>query len=288
MSRKDCRAEWVERVRPDLEQETTVPDGHPHLRWRDWILDRAEPIAGSTLLDVGCGEGLIAFGALERDAATVIFSDVSKDLLDFCKDVAAERGQLDRCRFVQAHADDLSAIDDDSVDVVTTRSVLIYVADKRSAFREFARVLGPGGRIALVEPINRFARREGHSWAGFDLSSIPEIAAKIRGVYDAIQPPDTDPMLDFDERDLMAFAEEAGFDPIKLVLEAEIRPSPPAEWETFIDQRGNPRIPSIRDAMEQALTADERALLEAHLRPLVEEGGSTWRMAMAFLHAVKP
>jgi hypothetical protein len=40
--------------------------------------------------------------------------------------------------------------------------------------------------------------------------------------------------------------------------------------------------------MEDALTSDERARLIAHLRPLVEEGRGTWRMATAFLHAVKP
>jgi len=34
-------------------------------------------------------------------------------------------------------------------------------------------------------------------------------------------------MLDFDERDLIAFAEQIGFHPIRLDLEAEIRPSDP-------------------------------------------------------------
>jgi ubiquinone/menaquinone biosynthesis C-methylase UbiE len=36
---------------------------------------------------------------------------------------------------------------DGSVDVVTTRSVLIYVAEKAQAFAAFARVLRPQGRI---------------------------------------------------------------------------------------------------------------------------------------------
>src|SRR5437667_7168598 len=95
---------------------------------RDRVLDSARLAEGETLLDVGCGEGLIAFGALERGAGEVIFSDVSTDLLDFCREAADQFGVLDRCRFVQAPADDLHAIDDRSVDVVTTRSVLIYVS----------------------------------------------------------------------------------------------------------------------------------------------------------------
>src|SRR6266571_1924696 len=108
-------------------------------RVRDDVLDRAGLREGGTLLDVGCGEGLIGFGALERGADTVVFSDVSADLLAFCRDAAADLGVLDRCRFVEAGAEDLAAIDDDSVDVVTTRSVLIYVQDKAAALREFAR-----------------------------------------------------------------------------------------------------------------------------------------------------
>jgi SAM-dependent methyltransferase len=39
---------------------------------------------------------------------------------------------------------------------VTTRSVLIYVQHKDAAFREFHRVLRPGGRVSIFEPINNY------------------------------------------------------------------------------------------------------------------------------------
>jgi ubiquinone/menaquinone biosynthesis C-methylase UbiE len=259
-----------------------------HAVWRERILDNARLEAGETLLDIGCGEGLVAFGGLERGAGHVLFSDISQDLLNFCREAATTAGVVRRCRFVKASADQLSGIENESIDAVTTRSVLIYVAHKQAAFHEFARVLRSGGRVSLLEPINRFAQTTGNSWIGFDFSPIPEIVAKLRAVYDAIQPPHSDPMVDFDERDLIVFAEEAGFRPIQLELEAEIRPSDPIEWESFIHRPGNPRIPSFSEAMNQALTEDERERLTAYLRPLVEEGRGTWRMAIAFLHAAKP
>jgi arsenite methyltransferase len=285
---KDCWAEWLARMRSVGDSEVRRKGFVLHELWRERILDNAHFADGETLLDVGCGEGLVAFGALERGAGEVVFSDISQDLLDFCRQAATDLGVLDHCRFVQASADDLTPVADESVDVVTTRSVLIYVADKRSAFEEFRRVLRPGGRISLLEPINRFAETPGDTWIGFDFSPIPEIAGKLRAVYEAIQPRDTDPMVDFDERDLIALAEQTGFHPINLALEAEIRPSDPVPWETFVNRAGNPRIPTIAQAMDQALTPAERERLTAHLRPLVEEGRGTWRVAMAFLHAVKP
>jgi SAM-dependent methyltransferase len=255
---------------------------------RDKVLDRAELGEGETLLDVGCGEGMIGFGALERGAGHVVFSDISDDLLDFCREAADQLGFADRASFVKAGAADLAGVADASVDVVTTRSVLIYVPEKAQCFAEFFRVLRPGGRVSCFEPINRFGldeRREGF-W-GYPGDGVADLAARVEQVYTEIQPPD-DPMLDFDERDLLRLAEEAGFFPLDLELRAEIRAIEPRPWEAFLNQSGNPKIPTIAEAMDQALTPEERERFSAHLRALVEEGKGVWRMAHAYLRAVKP
>jgi arsenite methyltransferase len=253
---------------------------------RNRVLENATLTAGDTLLDVGCGEGLIAFGALER-GADVVFSDVSDDLLSLCQEAAADLGVLHRCRFVRAPAEDLSEIPDASVDVVTTRSVLIYVRAKAAAFGEFYRVLRPGGRISLYEPINRFASERDGFFGPYDLRAIPEITGKLNAVFDALQPSDTDPMLDFDERDLMRLAEGAGFHPLELHYEAEIRPVDARPWDVFLKQAGNPLIPTLGEVMADALTQGERDALTTTLKPLIESGQGTWRMGHAFLFGVK-
>jgi len=257
---------------------------------RDRVLDRADLREGDTLLDVGCGEGLIGFGALERGAGAVIFSDISVDLLDFCREAANDLGVLERCRFVEAPAEDLGAIGDESADVVTTRSVLIYVNEKAAALAEFARVLRSGGRISLWEPINRFGsgERRDSGFVGYPADGLGETTAKLHGLYDAIQPPDSDPMLDFDERDLLQLAEEAGFSPIRLTLDARIESVEPRNWDSFLDTAWNPNVPTLREAMEQALSPDEREELTLQLRTLVERGEGEWRMAFAQLSAVRP
>ena len=254
---------------------------------RDRLLDLARLATGETLLDVGCGEGLVGFGALERGAGTVVFSDISSDLLGVCRDAATDFGALERCRFLQASADDLAEIEDESVDVVTTRSVLIYVQAKEAAFAEFARVLRPGGRISLFEPINRFATRAGAAWVGYDLGPVSEIADKVLAVYAGIQP-EHDPMLDFDERDLLRLAEAAGFFPVHLLLEAEISPTEPRSWDGFVNTAGNPNIPTLAEAMDQALTDGERDRFTTYLQPLVEHGRGERRTALAHLYGTKP
>jgi arsenite methyltransferase len=286
---RDRWAEWLAERRFGGDESVRADVLGELARTRDTVLDRANLIGGETLLDVGCGEGLIAFGALERGAATVIFSDISPGLLAFCREAATDLGLLQHCRFVEARGDDLALIGDASVDLVTTRSVLIYVKEKSQAFAEFARVLRPGGRISLYEPINQFANTEnaGNRFAGYDLSGLDTIAAKLHAVYNAIQPPD-DPMLDFDERDLIRLAEDAGFFPINLTLDAVVEPLPPRDWDGLLDTAGNPNVPTLREAMEQVLTPSERERLTRHLRPLVEQGRGTWRMAHSFLAAYKP
>jgi len=255
---------------------------------RDKVLDRARFEPGETLLDAGCGEGLIGFGAVERGAGHVVFADVSQDVLDVCQEVAENLGVLERCGFVRAPVEELDGVDGDSVDVACTRSVLIYVKDKKRAFAELFRVLRPGGRISLFEPINRFGmeRRQQGFW-GYPSDGVSDLAVRVDAVYAEIQPPD-DPMLDFDERDLLALAEGAGFFPIELELEAEIRSMEPRLWEPFANSSGNPKIPTIAEAMEQALAPDERRRLAEHLRPLVEEGKGVSRTACAYLTATKP
>jgi ubiquinone/menaquinone biosynthesis C-methylase UbiE len=257
---------------------------------RDQVLANAALAAGHRVLDVGCGDGLIAFAAAEAVGSTgqVVFGDVSADLLNLCRDLASERGLLERCQFVQAPASDLSPIPDQAVDVVTLRSVLIYEPDKAAAFAEFHRVLRPGGRLSLFEPINRFAFPEpADRFYGYDIAPVADLVAKLKEVYDAIQPPAFDPMLDFDERDLVTLAEQVGFGEIHAQAAIDIRPPEPVPWDAMLNSSGNPRIPTVAEAMRQVLTADEAERLTAHLRPLVEQGRGQRRTAVAYVWALR-
>jgi SAM-dependent methyltransferase len=252
---------------------------------RDELLDLAGVQPGDVLLDVGCGDGLIGLGALER-GARVIFSDVSEGCLDDCRAIAG-----DEAEYRLASATDLGDVE---VDVVTTRSVLIYVADKQTAFAEFFRVLRPGGRIAIFEPINRFGLEERKATYGFrTIEGVEDLLEKVVAQVDRAEDAagGLDPMIDFDERDLLTLAEGAGFVDLRLQLTAEVTTEPmwrTRDWEIFLDSSPNPLAPTLREAMNAALTSAEAERLTAALRPQVERGEGSTRLARAFLSGRKP
>jgi arsenite methyltransferase len=253
--------------------------------FRARVLDGAHIEPGDTVLDVGCGEGLIGFGALELVGAEgrVIFSDISKDVLDVCREIAdGDR----RCEFVLASADRLP-LADESVDVVTTRSVVIYLEDKAPAMREFFRALKSGGRLSMFEPINDFGYSEPEGvFAGYDVGDVWDVVEKIRGCYADV----ATTLHGWDERDLLRWTEDAGFPDVEITLEIEVKPHPMMDvrdWDAFRNFAPNPLAPTLQEAVDERLTPQEQERLVSHLRPLVEQGQGGYRMASAYVRAVK-
>ncbi len=288
---RDPWAEWLLHRRHGGDPEALQRTIDRLVKVRERVLANSGITEGEALLDVGTGDGLIAFGALERVGAhgTIVFSDVSRDLLAHAQALAEQMRVVDRCRFILAPAEDLAPIADASVDAVTTRSVLAYVGPKRRAFAEFFRVLRPGGRISLYEPVNRLTHPEPPArFGGYDVSPVRELAERVGTAYERRQPTGTDPMFDFDERDLVAFVDEAGFGERHLELRVDRTRHQPQRWEIFTHSSPNPRAPTLTEAIAETLTPEEAERFAAHLRPLVERGEGFFAVAVAYLWAVKP
>ncbi|HWF45277.1 MAG TPA: class I SAM-dependent methyltransferase [Candidatus Kapabacteria bacterium] len=259
---------------------------------RDKVIANAKLKAGDILLDVGTGDGLIGFGAIEKVGAdgSVIFSDISQQLLDTCKSCAAEAGLLDRCQFIIANATDLSAINSESVDAVTTRSVIIYVADKQRAFDEFFRVLKPGGHLSIFEPIAKlgweFVGRD--YYHGYDIRPIKDVMDKV-AEHNKAEHNTQSTMGDFDERDLIKMLQQSGFSHIELDLNVTVGKAGlySGNWEAFYNSSPNPLASSLREKFEAALTEEEQERAIAHLRPLVESNTGHYAQCLAFLRAEK-
>ena len=112
-------------------------------RWRRFLVSRL-PSGGGRVLDVATGTGLVAAALLER-GFEVTGLDQSPDMLDL-----AQRRFAGRVELVEGSADDLP-FPDASFDHLTFTYLLRYVDDPASTMRELARVVRPGGTIAMLE-----------------------------------------------------------------------------------------------------------------------------------------
>lgn len=265
----------------------------------DRLLEGARLAPGESLADIGSGEGHVAFRAIERVGPTlrVCLSDVSEPMLRHSEASAVERGVRGQCTFVRCAADRLEGMNEASFDVVTTRSVLAYVQDKTAALREFHRILKAGGRISLAEPVMQDDALAARAMKAVIDSKPPEGVSPLMVLlhrWKAAQYPDTEekirlsPLANYSERDLVRFAQNAGFVDIHLELHIDVVPSIVHSWEAFINSSPHPLAPPLSTILAEQFTPAERELFERSMRPVLEDPTSVSIDRMSYLTARKP
>jgi len=268
-------------------------------RYADQVLDAARLAPGVTLADIGAGEGILAFRAIERIGATlnVVLTDISAPMLAHAASVATQSGVRGQCTFLQCSAESLAGIADSSIDVVAARAAIAYVSDKAAAFNEFYRVLKPGGRISIAEPIlqdEAFFARALRKRVDAQMPQPPDQFLRLLHRWKAAQFPDTEercaasPHVNYSERDLLNFVRASGFADIHLQLHIDVAPSLITSWEIFLDSSPHPWAPPLRSVLAEQFTAAERQFFEKMVRPTVESGKNLTTDRIAFMYATKP
>ena len=122
----------------------------PHGEAAARMLDAAALRPGERVLELACGPagvGLAAARAVDADGS-VLLTDFSEGMVRAARERAAELG-VENVDFAVADAQKLG-LPDDSFDAALCRFGYMLMGDPFAAMQETARVLRPGGRVALA------------------------------------------------------------------------------------------------------------------------------------------
>ena len=133
------KTQWTEAVEDWIQQDQAVRTG----MLDSWMLDALGDVAGSRVVDIGCGEGRFSrlLAGLDAEVTGV---DLTVPLIERARSlsVGAET-------YLVGDAEDLAGLEPDSFDLAVSYIVLVDLLDYGRSIEAAYRVLKPGGRFVV-------------------------------------------------------------------------------------------------------------------------------------------
>lgn len=226
---------------------------------QEGLLKTANPQRGETVVDIGCGCGAssLALGEAVGESGTVTGLDISGPMLRHAR-IRAQSAGLNHVSFVEGDAQ-VYPLEENSVDLVTSRFGIMFFEDFKAAFTNLNRALKPGGRIAFM------CWRPGldNPWM-----TIPLMAA---AQYVEIPPPPEDPQAPgpfalSDPEFVKPTMEAAGFDRVEmqpLDLKLRVGTGNSVEDAYAFNLKIGPLTPMLADQGEEIVAKVKDAIMAA-------------------------
>jgi demethylmenaquinone methyltransferase/2-methoxy-6-polyprenyl-1,4-benzoquinol methylase len=172
-------------------------------RWRRFLVSRVPARSDEVVLDVATGTGAVAVELARTTGCSVVGLDQSVEMLAEARRRIAANGLAGRIELVEGTAAELP-FDDATFDHLTFTYLLRYVTEPAAVLAELARVVRPGGTLAMLEfavPRNAAARVAWEAWVRVGLPTVGRVLSpgwhrvgeflgpSIRG-FDARFPPE--------------------------------------------------------------------------------------------------
>jgi len=117
-------------------------------------IERAAPLTGRAVVDVGCGGGILS-EAMARRGARVLGIDLARAVLDVAELHALQSGISVSYQHIAAEA--LAELRPGEFDLATCMEMLEHVPDPAASLAALAKLVRPGGDI-VVSTLNRHPR----------------------------------------------------------------------------------------------------------------------------------
>ncbi|ENN88603.1 Methyltransferase [Rhizobium freirei PRF 81] len=146
--REEIKAYWSARAETfDLSPGHEIFSEDERAAWHDLIRKHLGPGNGRKALDLASGTGVISH-LMDDLGYHVTGIDWSEAMLERARAKAASRGRI--MRFHLGDAENMLEADS-AYDVVVTRHLVWTLVDPQACFREWLRVLKPGGKLLIID-----------------------------------------------------------------------------------------------------------------------------------------
>jgi SAM-dependent methyltransferase len=218
-------------------------------RSAEWMIEAAQLQPGDRVLELAGGPGTVSLIAAQSvgDQGKVVCTDFAEPMVEAARQRAAAEGAANvEHRMMDAEAIDLP---DGAVDVVLCRMGFMLMADPATAIRESARVLAPGGRLALAV----WSDADSNPWAAVPMRAI------MRHLGAPPPPPDAPGLWALaDEDHLRGLLSQAGLSSVRTeLLDDQVEHDSPETWLELTGRLAGPvkaLLANLDDAGREAIS----------------------------------